>query len=285
MPRPIIALADALGLKRYPRLRLMVKHAYCWAVDPFDRGRRMRLNSGITVHMPTYFATPAWSGYEERGILACHDWLARNQDAVFADVGCSVAIYSLMALQSSPRVRVFAFDADKISLRTSAEFCRFSDLSRLNLIHGFLTDRNTSNATLDQALGDTREALSDPGLRAEPTAVRYLCLDRPLPDEVISRHSLDGLLLGAMSPGTPMLIKIDVEGAELIVLRGASGLLRLHRPTLLLSVHPQFLPSFQQSKEDVSKFLGDHAYRWSLLSTDHEEHWWCEPEEIDAKAQ
>lgn len=35
----------------------------------------------------------------------------------------------------------------------------------------------------------------------------------------------------------PTLIKVDVEGAEAEVLRGAADLLRRHRPTLLLSTH------------------------------------------------
>jgi FkbM family methyltransferase len=277
MLRRSIALADKLGLGKRPRLRLFLKHAYCVAIDPFGRGRRMRLDAGVTVRVPTFFATAAWTNYEEHGMRACSEWLSGHPDGVLADVGCSIAIYSLMALQVSPRARVIAFDADNISLKTSAEFCRFSDLSRLSLVHGFLTETHTSGSTLDQAVADTRKALSAPGLSAEPTAVRFLCLDRPLPDEVIPRHSLDGLLLGAVSPGTPMLIKVDVEGAELLVLRGASKLLLMHKPTLLLSVHPQFLPSFEQSKEDVARFLGDHGYRWTLLSTDHEEHWWCEP--------
>jgi hypothetical protein len=82
-----------------------------------------------------------------------------------------------------------------------------------------------------------------------------------------------------------MLIKIDVEGAELVVLRGASRLLLHHRPTLMLSVHPQFLPSFQHSPDDVANFLREHGYEWSLLNTDHEEHWWCEPTSAAARAR
>ena len=82
--------------------------------------------------------------------------------------------------------------------------------------------------------------------------------------------------MGEVSAETPMLIKIDVEGAELIVLRGASRLLLRNRPAILLSVHPQFLASFQQTVGDIAAFLGDHGYRWANLHTDHEEHWWCD---------
>jgi FkbM family methyltransferase len=266
-------------------LRLLLKRSYCHFVDPFDRGRHIPLKIGISLHVPTYFATDAWSNYESDAMRACHDWLQLHPDAVLADVGCSIAIYSLMALQATKRVRVLAFDSDTISLKTSAEFCRFADSSRLGLVHGFLTDRGDTESTLAEALAATGMVLASPDIKGEPTAIRFLCLDRPMPDEAIPRYSIDGLLFNALPPGTPLLLKIDVEGAELVVLRGASKLMLLQRPTIMLSVHPQFLPSFQQNAGDVAKFLRDHGYQWNVLAIDHEEHWWCEPTGIASQAQ
>lgn len=270
-------LGRQLAPKANTPLRRWLKRAYAGLSDPFDRGCLVPLNIGLSLRVPAYYANAAWTGYEEAGMRACLVWLQQHPAGMLADVGCSIAIYSLLALQVSPRSRVFAFDSDRISLKTTAEFCRFADTRRLGLVHGFLTDQHTSGATLATALTATAAVLAAPDLRAEPTEVRFLCLDRPLPAEVIPRHSLDGLLAPAIPAGTPLLIKIDVEGAELIVLRGASQLLRQHQPTLLLSVHPQFLPSFQQSSADVAAFLQDHDYGWTVLNTDHEEHWWCEP--------
>jgi FkbM family methyltransferase len=39
----------------------------------------------------------------------------------------------------------------------------------------------------------------------------------------------------------PELIKIDTEGAELNILKGAIEVLRRHKPTIILSVHPRTL--------------------------------------------
>jgi FkbM family methyltransferase len=279
MRNPVKALLDSMGLKNLPRLRLWLKRAYCRTIDPLDRGRRLELNAGVVLRVPTYLATAAYSNYEEDSVRACRGWLESHPDAWVADVGCALGIYSALALAVSSSSRVFAFDSDRFSLGVTAEFCRFYDSRRLGLIHGFMTDAHSSGMTAGQALAATRSLLSTSLHRAEPTAVRYVCLDRPLPDEFIPRHSLDGLLLGEIPPGAALLVKIDVEGAELVVLRGATELMRRNRPTLLLSVHPQFLPSFRQSAADVGEFLHARNYHWTVLSRDHEEHWWCVPNE------
>jgi len=58
----------------------------------------------------------------------------------------------------------------------------------------------------------------------------------------------------------PALIKIDVEGAELMVLNGAVRLLSEVRPRLILAVHPWWLPE-GQTTADIVSFLASHNYR------------------------
>ena len=57
----------------------------------------------------------------------------------------------------------------------------------------------------------------------------------------------------------PDLVKIDVEGAELLVLRGASKLLGESRPTLILAVHPYWLPAGQSSQQ-IFEYLTRYGY-------------------------
>jgi FkbM family methyltransferase len=57
----------------------------------------------------------------------------------------------------------------------------------------------------------------------------------------------------------PDLVKIDVEGAELLVLQGARKLLRESHPTLILAVHPYWLPR-GQSPARIRELLTAHGY-------------------------
>ena len=52
----------------------------------------------------------------------------------------------------------------------------------------------------------------------------------------------------------PALMKIDVEGAELYVLRGAKALLREHHPAILLSIHSDDL------RRDCLEYLREIGY-------------------------
>jgi FkbM family methyltransferase len=60
----------------------------------------------------------------------------------------------------------------------------------------------------------------------------------------------------------PSLIKIDVEGAELQVLRGAAGLLSLSQPpTLVVEYGPRNTATFAYEAEEVCRFLRELGYQ------------------------
>ena len=54
-------------------------------------------------------------------------------------------------------------------------------------------------------------------------------------------------------------MKIDVEGAELLVLRGAAKLLAESPPIIILAVHPYWLPA-GQSPGQILELLTKYGY-------------------------
>jgi FkbM family methyltransferase len=62
------------------------------------------------------------------------------------------------------------------------------------------------------------------------------------------------------------LLKIDVEGNEIKVLRGAHGILRgAHPPQILMEINPQTLNAAGFTPEAVFKELRDIGYRWTIV--------------------
>lgn len=70
------------------------------------------------------------------------------------------------------------------------------------------------------------------------------------------------------------VITLDVEGAELRVLRGAEGLLREDKPVVFCSVHPGFMQdTYGDTKLKLFSYMAHLQYTSTFLCTDHEEHW------------
>ncbi|MFT7616119.1 MAG: FkbM family methyltransferase [Candidatus Woesearchaeota archaeon] len=59
----------------------------------------------------------------------------------------------------------------------------------------------------------------------------------------------------------PSLIKIDVEGAEFGVLRGAEKLIKKHKPIIVLSVHPAHLKALGESASDLFTYCKKLGYK------------------------
>ncbi len=75
----------------------------------------------------------------------------------------------------------------------------------------------------------------------------------------------------------PTIIKIDVEGWEFEVMKGAEDTLLRHRPVLFLSLHPRALAELHASPEMVQSWLHERGYTLRLIGVDHEIHLLAEP--------
>lgn len=78
----------------------------------------------------------------------------------------------------------------------------------------------------------------------------------------------------------PKGITIDVEGAELTVLKGAMLTLAHDRPLLWISVHPDLMiRDFGTHPDQLFGYLLSMDYTFERLRVDHEEHWLATPKE------
>ena len=260
------------ALNRTPRIKRAVKGMTYWLPDPLQRGRALEIG-GRPVRVPARFARAPWTNYETESTVRVAEWLQTRPTAALLDIGCSVGVYSALALAQSPQTEAYAFDADLVSLKATLALCRHVGAERLHPIHGFIAERNAAGLDAGRATAATRQQLADARIPADPEACTYTCIDAT-EHQGIPTHAIDGLF--AAAPARPYLIKCDVEGAELLVLRGAAEFARRHRPQLLISVHAA-LAGFGQTPDDVAAWMREHGYRWDVATYGHEDHWWCEP--------
>lgn len=145
--------------------------------------------------------------------------------AVFLDVGCNIGFYTVLA--GARGAEAHAFDIDGWALGQAARSVALNGTgSRTRLVHAAVQHRDGGlHAWSEERF---HEAYGTAHLRAEPT---------PGSPWLVPGVTLDGYC--AARGVRPTVVKIDVEGAEPLVLAGAAELLRDARPFLVLEVHPE----------------------------------------------
>lgn len=94
--------------------------------------------------------------------------------------------------------------------------------------------------------------------------------------ELIPTVTIDWL--SVMTGKPPKGITIDVEGAELGVLKGAEGVLLNDLPHVWISVHPDLMTKdFGTTRDELIEYLDSVQYHWKLLGIDHEQHFYAWP--------
>jgi FkbM family methyltransferase len=259
------------GLERAEWLWSALRGPYQRLLDPGGTGVSIAVGGIANVRMPAEFAGGSWEEFEPESVTAYWHWLCQHPRAVVLDLGCSIGIYSLIALCAADRVEVVAFESDLASLGAARRMTKYADQDRLRLVFGFVAADRSESASLDEAVAASCRVMEG----MAPRAPRYVCIGDPAAANV-PRRRLDDLFPSGFG-GRACLIKCDVEGAEQIVLSGATEVLSRHRPALLLSVHPSALMDYGHSEESLRGFLAQLGYATNTIAADHEEHWWCTP--------
>jgi len=272
------------GLESAEGFWQIVRRPYQNLLNTSGYGVSVQVGGVAEVRMPAEFAGGSWEKMEPESVQIFDKWIRTHPGGMILDIGSSIGIFSAIALFADRTTEVLAVDPDLPSLAAVQRMCQYAAGSRLKIIQCFLSDDSSNGPTLADCAQSTDRALEEMRADGKMHATRYLALG----DESavgVPRYTLDCLLKAEMYSNRPLLIKCDVEGAELKVLQGGETLIRQRRPEMLISVHPQALSQYHSSKADVQSFLADASYKYDVIAIDHEEHWWCEANDgsVDVK--
>jgi FkbM family methyltransferase len=172
------------------------------------------------------------------------------------DVGAHHGLYTLLtAKRVGPRGRVIAFEPSPRERGRLLRHLRVNGCSNVSVVHCALADRTgEADLFLVEGRNDWLNSLRPPAIEERTCKVRVevRCLDDVLAELGISQVDF---------------IKLDVEGAELSFLRGATKLLQgASRPAILAEVQDLRTQAWGYAAREIIQFLVRADYCWFALT-------------------
>jgi len=172
-----------------------------------------------------------------------------SEDDIVFDIGAHVGYYTLIMAQiAGPRGHVFAFEPRKLNRDFLKKHIRLNDFTNVTVFPYCVGDTRRT-VHFETRTGTGTGHVSDEG----DISVEMISIDDAVEE---------GLLRA------PSAIKLDVEGAENLVLDGAMKTIAAHKPKMILAVHSDQLEAYCRNKleplgytfEDLGQEKGDKEF-------------------------
>ncbi|MBX9699755.1 MAG: FkbM family methyltransferase [Acetobacteraceae bacterium] len=208
---------------------------------------------------------------EADGTLALHveethlRWMMERLDGggTFLDVGCATGATTLpVARAFGERVRIVAYEPAAEARRLLTETLARNGISGVELRPVAVSDQDGSAEFREYMPDETGEV---PFMPEASTLIGTLISERPHRMATVPVVTLDSDALPRCGPGR-VVAKIDVEGFEAFVLRGAARLLAERRPWLSIDIHHDpFGQGDRMTEPDVRAILAPAGYEFTRI--------------------
>jgi len=196
------------------------------------------------------------SVYERHLIQKFYNLLPREEPFVAFDIGAQTGCFSLMA-KFFPNSQWYAFEP----------IVEAATVLKKNLELNVIDNVHVENVALSDISGTAYLAMPDKGnwglstigsnpLRFAAQSQREVpCIDL---DSFVELHGIKKV----------HFMKLDTEGAELLILRGAKNMLLRDHPVIVMEYNETNMKQCGINKTDVDAFLIEMGYQWKLISSE-----------------
>lgn len=170
------------------------------------------------------------------------------------DIGANIGAHTLhLADLVGSGGRVFAFEPTEFAFRKLLRNISLNPVlaKRITAYHCFLAAKDGD--ALPDAIYSSWPLMQEGEFHEKH-------LGKAMPTETAISRSIDSVLAHAGNPAV-QLVKLDVDGFECEILRGASALIRDNRPIFVMELAPYVLVERGGSLEEMLSFLIPNGYR------------------------
>lgn len=219
-------------------------------IRDFDGNLHMKLRRSTYMGSVIY-----WQGYQSPAELKVLNRLLKP-DTTFVDVGANMGEFTLFAAKRIRSGTVFAFEPVPSLFSLLNENIALNNFSHVQTFNLALSD-NSGHMVMYSSVDSVVHTGVNEGLGS--------IFRSDLRNEMVAEvevKTLDSLLEGVKRIN---IIKIDVEGAELLVLRGAQETIRQHKPAILIEINRNALKAAGHTPDMLLDELAELGYRFELI--------------------
>lgn len=238
-------LSGAVAAYPIPRGRTRLRRISSpWLVARLECGAWVR-TSGVVEAEWGFFEGGA---KEERTSQVVTSFLSNGM--TFVDIGANVGYFSLLAASVvGSSGKVIAFEPTPTVADRLRENVLLNRLANVTVIQAAVSERD-GHARLFQSADPEANSLY-----GQPSTGTSLDVATVTLDDELLRRKVAGV----------HLIKLDAEGSELAVLKGARRVLTTERPAIVMELNPLALETGGTTPEEVLRLLTEYGYRWEEI--------------------
>lgn len=208
-------------------------------------------NNKIKFWTPTFYLDDYVKNLAGEGQFLNEIILRLNKQNIFWDVGANVGFYSFAAAKiMNTNSKIFAFEPEPTTfnlLQKNIELNKMNNITALSIALGdtdgdkLLFPSDTPNFGAHSFVQRTDYRVKKKGINININTA----------DKLIDEMKID----------VPDIMKIDVEGAEILVLRGMKHLLTNEKLKMIFcEIHVNLLPLFGSSEEEVLEIFKEENF-------------------------
>ena len=189
----------------------------------------------------------AWGGNHNRGFEDCIE-AARGMSCVM-DIGAHIGLVTLPLSQViSESGKVYSFEPATANQTYLIQHLASNHIDNVEVITDLVGAKPLGSVEFFESSNDSGMntiALTGSRRGYDSTQKHQITLDKFCGERNLS----------------PQLIKIDTEGAEVGILKGAVNIIHLHKPIIFLSVHPQHITQLGSTVEELERLIENLNYK------------------------
>jgi len=191
-----------------------------------------------------------WGNNHNKGFIKLLN-ISKDKQVVF-DVGAHIGLCTLPL--SGMAQKIISFEASPVNGKYLNNHLRINNIRNVDVIPYLVGEKSKECVRFyDVQGGSGIPSIANLGLLNKDVKIASIEVKQISLDQFIGENSI-----------IPDVIKIDVEGAEFNVLDGAPTILKIHRPNIIISLHPRHLKSLQRDIIEIFDYCTKYSYR--LLS-------------------